>query len=176
MILIPTARRLMTAIAMVAFVAGASSAYAQTVSDTHLRAARDAIAALNATEQYDNILLGAGAALKNELIQKDPHLQDVINEIVDEKSLEFASRRGDLEREAALAYARTFSEADLTAIAAFYNSDAGKALLANGSNIIREVAQAAEIWQRGLARDLAQAVGEAIQARVAANPAPAPAQ
>jgi len=176
MILIPTARRVVTAFAMAAFMAGASSAFAQTVSDTHLRAARDAIAALKATEQYDTILLSAGAALKTELIQKDPNLQDVINEIVDEKSLEFASRRGDLEREAALAYARTFSEDDLKAIAAFYTSPAGMALLANGSTIIREVAQAAEIWQRGLARDLAQAVGQAIQARVSAqSPAPAPA-
>lgn len=176
MFLIPTARRLVTAVAMAAFVAGASSAFAQTISDTHLKAAREAIAALKATEQYDGILLGAAGALKNELIQKDPHLQDVINEIVDEKTLSFAARRGDLEREAALAYARTFSEDDLKAIAAFYTSSAGKALLANGSNIIREVAQAAEIWQRGLARDLAQAVGEAISARVAAQPAPAPAQ
>jgi hypothetical protein len=167
MILIPTARRLVAAIAMAALVAGASSAFAQTISDTHLKAAREAIAALRATEQFDSILPQAAAALKNELIQKDPNLQDVINRVVDEKALEFASRRGDLEREAALAYARTFTENDLKAIAAFYTSDPGKALLANGSNIIREVSQAAEIWQRGLARDLAQAVGEGIQAKVA---------
>jgi hypothetical protein len=176
MFLIPTARRLTAAIAMAAFVAGASSAVAQTVSDTHLKAAREAIAALKATEQYDIILPSAAAALKNELIQKDPNLEDLINTTVDEKALEFASRRGDLEREAALAYARSFSEDDLKAIAAFYTSEPGKALLNNGSNIIREVAQAAEIWQRGLARDLAQAVGAAIQAKVAAQPAPAPAQ
>ena len=121
MILIPTARRLVTAVAMAAFVAGASSAFAQNVSEPHLKAAREAIAALKATEQYDGILLGAAGALKNELIQKDPHLQDIINEIVDEKTLSFAARRGDLEREAALAYARTFSEDDLKAIATFYN-------------------------------------------------------
>lgn len=173
MILTQTARRVVTVLATVAFVAGAAPAFAQTISDSHLKAARSAISALKATEQFDVILPQAAAALKSELIQKDPNLQDVINQTVDEKALELASRRGDLEREAALAYARTFSEENLNAIATFYTSEPGMALLANGGNLIREVTQAADIWQRGLARDLAQAVAEAIQAKVGAQAAPA---
>ncbi len=172
-----TVRRVAAACATAAFLAGAVPALAQTVADSHLKAAREAISAIGATDQYDLILPQAAGALKAELIQKDPNLQDVINATVDQKALELASRRGDLEREAALAYARTFSEEDLKAITAFYTSPAGTALLQNGAVVLREVAQAAEIWQRGLARDLAVAVNEAMQAQVgSAEPAPAPAQ
>jgi hypothetical protein len=161
-----TARRFAAVCATAAFLAGAVPALAQTVSDSHLKAAREAISAIGATDQYDLILPQAAGALKTELIQKDPNLQDIINATVDQKALELAARRGDLEREAALAYARTFSEEDLKAITTFYSSPAGLALLKNGATVLREVAQAADIWQRGLARDLAMAVNEAMQAQV----------
>ncbi len=155
-----TARRLITAIAAAALLAGAAPVLAQSVSDSHLKAARSAIDALHATDQYDLILPVAANQLKAELIQKDPNLQDLIVSTVDAKALELASRRGDLEREAALAYARNFDEAQLNAIATFYASEAGQALIEKGPNVIRELDQAAEIWQRGLARDLAVAVAE----------------
>ena len=48
-----------------------------------------------------------------------------------------------------------FSEADLNAIAEFYNSDAGKKLISDGPIVTRELFKAADIWQRGIARDLA---------------------
>ena len=48
---------------------------------------------------------------------------------------------------------------DLNAIAAFYSSDAGKKLLSDGPIVTRELVKAADIWQRGIARDLAQSVG-----------------
>ena len=73
-------------------------------------------------------------------------------------------RRTDLEKEAALAYARVFSEEDLNAIAAFYNSEAGKKLLSDGPIVTRELFKAADIWQRGVARDLAQSVGAKLAA------------
>ncbi|APH72423.1 DUF2059 domain-containing protein [Aquibium oceanicum] len=176
MILKQSARRLATAIAAAAFLAGAAPVLAQDISDTHLKAARGALDALQATQQYDLILPFAARALKEELIRKDPNLQDLIIATVDQKALELASRRGDLEREAALAYARNFDEAQLNAIAEFYSSEAGKALIEKGPEIIRDLDQAAEIWQRGLARDLAAAVGEELQAQApqsAATPAPA---
>ena len=73
-----------------------------------------------------------------------------------------------------------FSEQDLNDIATFYNSDAGKKLLADGPIVTRELFKAADIWQRGIARDLAQSVGAKLaaviksQAPDPAAPAPAP--
>ncbi len=172
--LVQCLRRLSVAMTASAFVALASHAQAQDISDTHLKAARAAIAAVNATDPFDLILPQAANALKQQLIQQNPNLQELVVATVDEKTLAMAARRSDLERESALAYARVFAEADLNAIAAFYTSEPGKNLLANGPLVSREVGKAAEIWQRGVARDLAVEVGQQLQKVVGAQVKPVP--
>lgn len=152
-----------------AFVAFASQSYAQEISEAHIKAARAAIDAIKSTESYDMLLPAAAQILKQELIQQNPDLTDMITSTVDEKALALAPRRADLEREAALVYAKSFSEADLNAIAAFYTSAAGKAFIANAPIVAREVTKAVDIWQRGIQRDLATAVGEAISKEVDAQ-------
>ena len=151
--------------------------FAQEISEDHLKAARAAVAAIKATDPFDAILPEAAAVLKQSLIQKNPDMQEAIIKIVDEKALLLAPRRADLEKEAALAYARVFSVEDLNAVAAFYDSAAGKKLLTDGPIVVRELGKAANIWQRGVARDLAAEVGKALDALVAANaPKTAPAE
>lgn len=135
-----------------------TSAMAQEISDSHLAAARKAITAIEATERFDNILPGIALQISNQLISNNPDLEPQINEIVNDETIALVSRRADLERDAALSYAKAMSEADLNAIADFYNSDAGKALLANGAILAREVQQSAMVWQRGIERDLMENV------------------
>lgn len=173
--------RLIAPLAALGILAGLQGANAQDVSEAHLNAARSAIAAIGATEQFDAILPQAAASLKAELIQKDPNLEELISKTVDDKAIALAARRADLETEAARAYANSFSQADLEAIATFYNSESGKKLIAEGPIVTREVIKAAGIWQNGIGRDLAVGVGEtlAAQAKAAApasEEAPKPAQ
>ncbi|MBE0694624.1 MAG: DUF2059 domain-containing protein [Aquamicrobium sp.] len=168
-------RRLAAAFGALALVATAAlPAAAQEVADSHLAAARSVLTALRATEEFDVILPSAAQALKSELIQKNPDLQAVIIEVVDQTAFALAARRGDLEREAATIYARTFTEAELTEIAAFYSSETGKKLLAESPIVTREVLRAADIWQRGIARDLAQQAGEELARRVESIQPPQP--
>lgn len=164
-------RRISAALATAALIGFVSPSFAQEISDSHLKAARAAVDAINATDVFDNILPSAAAALKRELIQKNPDLTSDITAVVDSKTIELAGRRTDLEREAALAYARMLSEADLNAIAAFYTSPAGLNLLKDGPIVTREVAKAAEIWQNGIARDLAEQVGKELAAKHGNTPA-----
>ena len=165
-------RRLIAPLAALAVMAGVHAVQAQEISESHLAAARQAIAAIDATEQFDSILPRAAQALKAELIQKDPNLEDLITKTVDEQALVLASRRADLETEAARAYANAFSEEELKAISSFYESPAGKKLIAEGPIVTREVLKAANIWQNGIARDLAQSVGETLSKQEgAAQPA-----
>ena len=176
-------RKTVTILAAATFVAFSSGVMAQEITEAHLKAARAAVAAVKATDAYDNILPAANIALKQQLIQQNPDLQELIIAAVDQKTLEMVSRRADLEKEVALSYARVFSEADLNSIAAFYSSASGQKLLSEGPIVAREVAKAAEIWQRGISRDLTDAVGKQLAAEVeaqvkadaAAAPAPAPA-
>ncbi|MDN2567679.1 DUF2059 domain-containing protein [Aquibium sp. A9E412] len=161
--------RLLGVAAALAAAVLAGTATAQEISDSHLKAARAAIDAVNATDEFDSVLPQAAQALKAELIQKNPNLVELINATVDENALALAARRADLEREAAMAYARVFSEAELQEIATFYNSPTGAKLLQDGPIVTREVMQAAEIWQRGIARDLAQNVAQQLEAAMGAQ-------
>jgi hypothetical protein len=168
-------RRFSAILAASAVFAFSSPAFSQDVTDGHLKAARAAVAAIHATDPFDNILPQAAAALQQQLIQKNPDMQELIGRTVSEKALALASRRADLEKEAALAYAKVFSEKELTEIAAFYNSDSGKKLLDSGPAVTRELLKAADIWQNGVARDLAQQVGETLAAAAKATAPAAPA-
>ncbi len=156
------------------FLLTAGFAQAQDATPEHLAAARAAIAAIGATNQFDAILPQAADALKGEMIQKDPNLEALITSTVDNEVLALAARRTDLEKEAALVYAKVFTEADLKAISDFYNTEAGKKLIKEGPIATRGLIDAANIWQAGIARDLAKNVGEKIKA-VAPADAPAPA-
>lgn len=150
-----------------------SAAHAQDVTDEQLKAARSAIAAIGATNNFDNILPNLAARLKNSLIQSSPNYQDLISTTVDEKALELAARRADLEREAATIYAKTFTVDQLNAIATFYNSEAGKKLLNDGPIASREMLKAADIWAAGVSRDLSDATSKTLDATLVPPPAAA---
>ncbi len=148
----------------------ATPALAQDISESHLKAARAAVSALNATAEFDAFLPSAGAQLKAQLTQRNPDLVAVISKTVDEVVLEHAPRRSDLEREAATIYARVFTEQQLNEISAFYNTETGKKLMSDGEIVGRQTLEAADIWQRGVARDIAASVNEKLKATIASQP------
>ncbi|WP_147177775.1 MULTISPECIES: DUF2059 domain-containing protein [Alphaproteobacteria] len=150
------------------------TAHAQEVPAEHVQAARAAIAALGVTDRFDAILPAVSDRLRTQLIQAYPNLEDKISETVDAEALKLAERRGDLEREAALVYAKAFSVEELNAIAAFYSSDAGKKLLKDGPIAMRELMKAADIWTAGISRDLEKQANDAMLKEVGATPAAKP--
>ena len=129
------------------------------ISDSHLQAARAALASIDATARYDGVLPEIALNLKGRLIQANPDLENEIIGIVDEATIALAGRRADLENEAAAVYARAFTEPQLRQIADFYATEAGQALINNGPIVAREVAGAAVVWRRGVERDLFEEVG-----------------
>ena len=128
----------------------------QEISPSHLAAARTAIKAISATDQFDNLLPNAATQVKSEFIPNNPDKESEISDMVDDRALKLASRRGDLENEVARIYAKMFSEEELDQIAQFYTSEAGKKLLAKGPAATREMMQSAEVWNNGIMRDLRQ--------------------
>ena len=145
---------------------------AQDVTDEQIKAARAAIAAINATNGFDNILPSLAERLKTTLIQSSPNYEDLISKTVDAKALELAARRADLEREAATIYAKTFTVDQLNAITTFYTSDAGKKLLNDGPIASREMVKAADIWAAGISRDLNAAATKELGATLTAGQQP----
>jgi hypothetical protein len=147
---------------------------AQDVTDEQVKAARAAIEAVGATNGFDNILPNLAERLKTTLIQSSPNHQELITKTVDEKALELAVRRADLEREAATIYAKTFTVEQLNSITAFYTSDAGKKLLKDGPIASREMMKAADIWAAGISRDLNAAATKELDATLTAGQQPLP--
>jgi uncharacterized protein len=148
------------------------SASAQDVSDAQIKAARAAISALGITNQFDAILPNLSDQLKSTMIQANPNFGDAISATVDQQALALAPRRADLEREAAITYAKAFTIDELNAIAAFYTSEAGKKLLKDGPVATRELYKAADIWSQGVSRDLASQSNTALEKIVKVPPAP----
>lgn len=163
--------RILRPAAVALFVMQVGFAQAQEITDSHMAAARSAIAAIRATDQFDTVMLQAADALKEQLIQKNPDLLDLIAQTVDEAVLSLASRRGLLETEAATLYAKAFSEQELTAISGFYTSEAGKKLLSDGPIVTRELVKSADIWAKGVARDLAEKVAGVLAEKAPKAPA-----
>lgn len=166
------AGRVALALAVAVGLGLSSAAHAQDPSPAQLDAARAAVEALHATDEFDAILPNAAEALKASLIQADPNLQQQITATVDEQALKMAARRGDLEKEIASIYAKTFTTDELKAIADFYNSAAGKKLIQNGPAVTRDTLKAARIWSNGIARDLADATNKALKAKLGSAAAP----
>lgn len=138
------------------------AARAQTVTDAQIDVARSAITALGVTNVFDNILPNLAARLKAQLIQSYPNLEEQINATVDKQAIALAPRRGDLEKEAAIVYAKAFTQDELKQIATFFNSPAGKKLISDQPVANRELGKAADIWASGIARDLEKNTNDAL--------------
>lgn len=158
-----------------------SMASAQDVSPEHIAAANNALKALGITEQFDEILPNQADLVQAQMIQVYPNYHDLISEVVTDTAIALAPRRADLENEAGQIYAKVFTQEELDAISAFYDSDVGKKFIQYGPIAARELSQAGDIWARGIARDLNAQAQQALNDRIAAQggtppePADAPA-
>jgi hypothetical protein len=154
--------------ALIAVGIAAGAAKAQDITDAHLKAARAAMNAIRITEPFDAILPNIAGQLKSTLIQGSPNYEPLINETVDEEALKLAARRADLEREAAMIYAKAFTEQELNEIAAFYKSPTGQKLLKDGPIAIRELSKAGDIWATGISRDISKATDTVLETKIGA--------
>jgi len=159
-------------LAAAAFLGGAMPASAQEVSESHLAAARAAMTALGATRPFDTIILELADQLKRQLYQKNPDMEEVISDVVDEVAIGLASRRSDLERESALVYASGFTEQELNEIASFYSTETGMKMISQTPVIARELLNRAEIWRLGISRDLGLQVGTKLGEYAPEHPPP----
>jgi uncharacterized protein len=132
-------------------------------SESHIKAAKEALAASEATSQLDILLPNMGETAKQQLIDNRPDAADQLSAIVDEITISLAPRRGDLELEIARLYASIFTEEELLTIAEFYRTPAGRKLKAATPRIVNGMQQAARVWTAGIQRDLAEAIGKKVK-------------
>ncbi|MDN5248739.1 DUF2059 domain-containing protein [Bartonella sp. TP] len=134
-------------------------------SDKDLSLAKRAVAAIHATDQFDNFLPGAASELKSQLVSKDPNSASLISKIVDKQAMALVSRRADLEESAAKIYMKNFTTEELQAIIDFYTGPVGKKLLSTGPETIAELMATFKSWSMDLVRDLAANVNKELEAK-----------
>lgn len=170
-------RRTLLFVSAVAMASATPSFAQEEASESHLAAARAAVASIDTTDQFNAVLMNAATQVKGDLIANHPDRQAELSEMVDEAAIALAPRRADLETEIARIYADLFTEEELRSIAEFYNSEAGQKLIQQGPLATRGTMAAAEIWADGIVRDLQAAADEGARAIVPAGEAgaaPAP--
>lgn len=141
-------------------------ANAQEIDADHLKKAKKALVATEATVAFDDILPAAASALKLRMVGANPNLADQIDLIVDEEAITLAARRGALENESAKLFAITFSPEELTEISNFFSTETGKKYLDSTPILARELSKAARVWRTGIERDLAEASVKKLEAAI----------
>lgn len=119
--------RLALAAALVVW--GLSAAQAQQASPAALAAAREVVELKGGTKMFDPIILSVVDQTRTALLRTNPQLSKDINEVASNVLVEYASKRAELQGEAAKFYAARFSEQELKDIATFYKSALGKKML-----------------------------------------------
>ncbi len=132
----------------------APSATAQEFSESHLAAAKAAAIASPLAQEFNTVLPFLANRVQNRLVSLRPDLHEVISTVVREVALRLTARRADLDNAAALLWAREFTEEELTAIAAFYNSPAGKKFVQLGPTLGKQTVQTVQNWSNRVGEEL----------------------
>ncbi|WP_158598462.1 DUF2059 domain-containing protein [Notoacmeibacter ruber] len=158
----PTFRRVMFGMAALGMML-TGSAFAQTVTDAQKEQALRLIDAIHVTDMFADYPIKDALAIESQIVVAYPNLADQVNEIVQEEALNLADRFQAFKGEAALIYAKAFTEEELRQLADFFSTDVGQKMLNEQEIMYREVGRAAEIWREGFRKDLATAVQSRVE-------------
>jgi hypothetical protein len=141
----------------------AGPARADEITPEHLQAALDAVAASHLASNYDNVLPAVSESVQGQLIRLRPDLYQKISEVVQGVALTLVSRRADLNNDVARIWANAFTEDELKAITAFYQSPAGKKFLDLGPKVAADSVNALKGWSDRLTEELMEKSREALK-------------
>ncbi len=124
------------------------------ISESHIEAAKAAVRATKSIENFDNILPDVAERTRTLFIRSNPAMSAEIDIAVNEAAVELIPRRQELDRVIYEVWARRFSEDQLTQIATFYNSDTGKRLADLSGTLSALTIGAAKQWSDAISTDM----------------------
>jgi hypothetical protein len=135
------------ALALVAF---GPAAHSQQTSVAALATAKQLIASTNATAIFNPLIAGVVEQAKLLFLQQNPGLAKDLNEIAEKMRTDLAPRFAELNDEMAKLYATHFTEPELKAILAFYQSPVGKKMLVEQPTVVDASMRFAQDWANNL--------------------------
>jgi hypothetical protein len=139
--------------AVIAVLLAAASPVAQAQqqpSASSIQAAKQLIAVTGATTLFNPLITGVVEQAKLLYLQQNPALAKDLNEIAIQIRTDLQPRFSELTDEVARQYATRFTEQELKAILAFYQSPPGKKLLAGQQQVVEASMQFAQDWANKL--------------------------
>jgi hypothetical protein len=157
-----TSRLAAVAVALVAF---GPAAHSQQPSAAALSTAKELIASTAATTVFNPLIAGVVEQAKLLFLQQNPALAKDLNEIANKIRTDLAPRFAELSDEMARLYATNFTEPELKAILVFYQSPAGKKLLAQQPAVVDASMKFAQDWANKLSDEVIAQMREELKKR-----------
>ena len=149
----------------VALVAFGPAAHSQQPSAAALATAKQLIASTHATTMFDPLIAGVVEQAKLLYLQQNPALSKDLNEIAAQIRTDLTPRFVELSDEMARLYATHFTEPELKAILAFYQSPTGQKLLEQQPTVIESSMRFAQDWANKLSDKVIAKMREELKKR-----------
>ena len=143
---LPRAAVLGAALVASGWIAGAASAQ-DTISESHLEAAKRVAATTKVLEPFDNILPVLAEQTRTAFIQSDPTRAEEIIDVTQNVALQLAAKRADLNNQVYRFWAQAFTEEELNELAEFYSTDLGQKLTNTIPRVTQASLMASREWQ-----------------------------
>jgi hypothetical protein len=153
-IILSTQRAARLAAVAVALVAFGPAAHSQQPSAAAIATAKELVATTGAMTLFNPLISGVVEQAKLLYLQQDPSLAKDLNEIAAQMRENLKPRFSELTDQVAKNYATNFTEPELKAILAFYQSPVGKKLLDKQSTVVNQSMTFAQDWANKLSEQV----------------------
>jgi len=160
-----TKRAVQLAAVTIALTSFGPAAHSQQPSAAALATAKELISFTGSAAVFDPLIAGVVEQAKLLFLQQNPALGKDVNEIAGKLRTDLAPRFVELTDEMALLYATHFSESELKAILAFYQSPAGKKMLAQQPTVVDASMKFAQNWANKLSDQVIARMREELRKR-----------
>jgi uncharacterized protein len=150
---------------VVALVAFGPAAHSQQPSAAAMATAKELVAITGTTTLFNPLIAGVVEQSKLLFLQQNPGLAKDLNEIAEKMREDLKPRFVELTNEVAREYATNFTESELKAILAFYQSPAGKKLLERQPAVVDSSMKFAQDWANKLSDEVVPKMREQLKKR-----------
>jgi hypothetical protein len=140
-------------------------AFAQQTTPAAIAAGKELVAVTGATALFTPLVAGVIEQAKLLYLQQNPGLSKDLNEIADKLRADIMPRLSEINDEVAKLYAANFTEAEIKAILAFYQSPAGKKMLLQQPQVVDSSMKFAQTWANNLSEEVVAKMREELKKR-----------
>lgn len=149
----------------IALAVSSPAAYAQQPSAAAMATAKDIVTISGSTELFTPLIAGVVEQAKLLLLQQNPNLSKVLNEVAEKLRADLAPRFVELGNETARLYATSFTEQELKDLLAFYKSPLGKKVITEQPKIADSSLRFAQNWANALSDEVIAKMREELKKR-----------